>query len=64
MKLLQNRFKNFLHKLINPDQTGFMKGRFIGENIRKTLDIMEFTENENIPALMMAIVFEKCFDRI
>ena len=33
-KALANRVKKFLPKLVNSDQTGFMKGRFIGDNIR------------------------------
>ena len=31
-KALANRLKKVLPKLVNSDQTGFMKGRFIGEN--------------------------------
>ena len=33
-KAVANRLKTHLHKLINNDQTGFLRGRFIGENIR------------------------------
>lgn len=29
-----NRIKSLLDKLLNKDQTGFIKGRFIGENIK------------------------------
>ncbi len=50
--------------LIHSDQTGFLKNRFIGENIRKTLDLIEYTEQEDIPALLISIDFEKCFDRV
>ena len=58
------RLKNILMKLIHSDQTGFLKNRFIGENIRKTLDLIEYTEQEDIPALLISIDFEKCFDRV
>lgn len=30
---IANRIKSLLDKLINKDQTGLIKGRFIGENI-------------------------------
>ena len=33
-KSIANRFKKLLSKLIDHDQTGFQKNRFIGENIR------------------------------
>ena len=63
-KAIAQRLKAHLHKVIHPDQTGFLQGRFIGENIRKILDLIEYTENENIPALLISVDFEKCFDRI
>lgn len=44
-------------------QTGFIKGRLIGENIRILCDIMNFTERNSIPGLLM-IDFEKAFDSI
>ncbi len=63
-KLLALRLKDKLLKLIHSDQTGFLKNRFIGENIRKILDLIEYTEEEDIPALLISIDFEKCFDRV
>ena len=32
-----------------PDQTGFIKGRFIGQNVRLLNDVMEYTEARNHP---------------
>ena len=55
--------KTVLNK-INEDQTGFIKGRFIWEDIRLIYDIMHFTEQYNIPGLIMSIDFEKAFDTI
>ena len=31
-KAIANRLKKFIPKLVKSDQTGFIKGRFIGEN--------------------------------
>ncbi len=63
-KVLAIRLKMCLDHLVNRDQTGFMKNRFIGENIRKILDVIDYTEMEEIPAIIISIDFEKCFDRI
>ncbi len=63
-KVLAQRLKLQLLKVIHRDQTGFLQTRFIGENIRLILDIIEYTETENIPALLISIDYEKCFDRL
>ena len=43
--------KKVLPKLINNDQTGFMKNRFIGENIRLIDSIINYTNTEQIEGL-------------
>ena len=45
-------------------QTGFIKGRFIGENTRFISDLMEYTELNKIPELLMLYAFEKAFNSI
>ena len=61
---IANRIKTVLPKLINEDQTGFIKGRYIGENIRTLYDIFHYTEKFNIPGLLLLIDFEKAFDSV
>ena len=61
---IANRLKPCLPKLIHPDQKGFMSGRFIGDNIRQIFDILSYTEENNIPGLLLLIDFEKAFDSI
>ena len=53
-----------LDSIINRDQTGFIKGRSIVENIRTIYDIMKFTDDLNIPGLILLIDFEKAFDSL
>ena len=43
---------------------GYIKGRFIGENIRTLLDILEITEKQIDPGVMVFIDFEKAFDTV
>lgn len=61
---IANRLKKVLPQLINKDQTGFLSGRYIGENIRVIYDLIYMTEKENIPGLLLLIDFEKAFDSV
>lgn len=61
---IANRIKPYLYTLINEDQTGFLSGRFIGENIRTIYDVMFYCEKENIPGILLLIDFEKAFDSV
>lgn len=61
---IANRIKTVLDQLIHADQKGFIKGRFIGENIRQMYDILYETRRQRIPGLLMLIDFEKAFDSV
>ena len=59
-----NRIKTFLCKLINEDQTGFVRNRYIGDNIRLIYDTIAYLEEHDEPGLLLNIDFEKAFDSI
>ena len=61
---IASRIKRTLPSIINSDQTGFLKNRFIGENIRLLNYIINYTEKEELPGLLLFIDFEKAFDTI
>ena len=63
-KLLAIRLQKVISSLISRDQSGYIKGRFIGENIRNIYDIIDFTALNNIEGMIVAIDFEKAFDSI
>ena len=46
--------KGVLPDLRSEDQTGFMKGRCISHNIRRLLDVMQNTDDESIPAIILS----------
>ena len=45
-------------------QTGFIEGTFIGKNTRLVYDILQFTEEERIPGILLLVDFEKAFDSL
>ena len=61
---IANRLKSVLPKLINEDQTGFVKHRYIGDNIRLIYDTIAYLEEHNKPGLLLNIDFEKAFDSV
>ena len=63
-KCIAKRIEPFLPKLIHSDQTGFMKDRFIGQNVRRLNDLMEYTDVKKISGIFLFIDFEKAFDSI
>ena len=50
--------------LIHPDQTGFVKGRYIGENIRLIADVMGQTRKLNLSGILLSLDFQKAFDNL
>ncbi len=64
VKLLANRMKEVLPSIISEDQSGYLKGRYIGQNIRLLQDISFFIELKQLPCTLLAIDFEKDFDSL
>ena len=61
---IANRLKPHLDFLIDRTQSGFVDGRYIGESTRLVYDLMQFTEEKDIPGLLVSIDFQKAFDSI
>ena len=61
---IAERIKTTLTELILEDQTGFISGRYIGENTRLIYDILHITDELDIPGLLLIVDFEKAFDSI
>ena len=51
-------------RVIDNDQTGFLKNRFIGENIRLVDSVINYANIKQIPGLLLFIDFEKAFDSL
>ena len=61
---IAERMKTILPTLINADQKGFMKGRYIEENIRLLYDLIMYSKLHNKPGMLLLIDFEKAFDSV
>ena len=58
---IAERIKPALTRIVHPDQKGFVAGRYIGEAIRTTYDIMQYAKVNNLPGLLLTIDFEKAY---
>ena len=58
-KVIANRVKHLITKIIHNSQTGFIKGRYIGENIRLLFEIIDNAEEENKPGLIFFTLISK-----
>ena len=62
--ILANRLKSTLETVVNPDQTGFIANRFIGDNTRLLYDTINHCEMEEQEGLLIVLNFAKAFDTI
>ena len=63
-KVIANRMSLVMDYLISNDQSGFMKGRYIAQNLIDLNCILKATEQQNIPATLISIDFHKAYDTI
>ena len=63
-KCVASRFIPVLPSLISPDQTAYVKGRYIGESIRLISDILDSTSKYKIPGYILTVDLKKAFDSI
>jgi hypothetical protein len=61
-KCLAERMMLVIPSVIDHDQTGFVKDRYIGENITIFLDVQEYLDNEMKPRLSFLADWEKAYD--
>ena len=63
-KILAKRMQTVLPSIIHYDQSGYLKGRYIGQNIRILEDISFFAKKNKLPGILLSIDFEKAFDSL
>ena len=62
--VLANRLQKVISKLISPDQVAYIKNRFIGQNIRLLLDVMEYTKTNKTSGVLLFLDFEIAYDSL
>ena len=62
--ILANRPKNVINNLISTDQSGYLKGRNIGFNIRHIQDVIDFCENNEPDGEILFLYFQKALDSV
>ena len=63
-KVIANRLSSVIDKLVHNNQTGFIKGRYIGENIRLISDVIEYCQMDSTEGVLMAIDYRNAFDSV
>jgi hypothetical protein len=61
---LANRVQRVIKSIVNSSQDAYIKGRYIGTNIRLIEDIIDFYDDANIGGMLMMIDFQKAFDSL
>ena len=63
-KVLATRLQKVIPSIIISDQVGYIKDRYIGENIRIIFDTITHADENDLEAYIAQIDFEKAFDSI
>ena len=61
---LATRIKKVINLIINSDQTGYIKNRFIGFNLRQIQDIIDYADKFNVNGLILFVDISKAFDTL
>uniref|UniRef100_A0A671UN80 Reverse transcriptase domain-containing protein n=1 Tax=Sparus aurata TaxID=8175 RepID=A0A671UN80_SPAAU len=62
--VLARRLERILPGIIHMDQTGFIKGRQMHDNIRRTLHVMQYVTQNKVEAAIVGLDAEKAFDSV
>ncbi|WVZ92388.1 hypothetical protein U9M48_038459 [Paspalum notatum var. saurae] len=63
-KILTTRLQVVISKLIDLDQTGFLKGRSISENFVYATELVQHCHKSKAPTLVLKLDFAKAFDTV
>ena len=61
---IANRYKRVISTVVDPAQSGFIKGRFIGDNTRLMSDIMAYLKDEKNVGVFLSLDIEGAFNTV
>ena len=61
---LTQRLQNIIKNLVNTDQSAYIKGRYMGTNIRLVSDVIEYYDLSSKSGIVFMLDFTKAFDTI
>lgn len=62
--IIAKRIQKYIHKLVKPDQTGFITNRQGVDNVRKALNLQAVAVSRDVPSMLLSLDAEKAFDRL
>lgn len=62
--LLAKRLNKFIAEYVHPDQSGFIPTRQITDNIRRSLNVINFCKGHKLKAVILGLDAKKAFDRV
>ena len=63
-KILTTRLQTQITKLVDVDQTDFIKGRSITENLVYATELVQCCHKRKVPTLVIKLDFAKAFDTV
>jgi hypothetical protein len=63
-KKMARRLQPMLEQIIRPNQTSFMKGHNIIDNVFLAFEMLDWAAESNQPMAMLLLDFEKAYDRV
>ena len=63
-KVIANRIESVVQKLVHSDETGFIKGRSIGQNLMELNSVLMVAEREKAKATILVFDFRKAYDML
>ena len=63
-KVIANRIARVLPDIISPHQTGYVKNRYISENVRLIFDVIDYNKARQTQGVALFLDLKKAFDSI